>query len=781
MPVSDRYIGFLLLADSLKNTKMIGWAHAGPPEDRNETVDRPERMSTEDRAHGGDSSPAEWRQIVDSAVDTAIISTDREGRVVTWSAGATRLLGWTEAEMRGRSLECLFTERDRSRGQLASEMQDAVQQGRGGGEEGWRVRNDGTTFWAVGEMSPIRDAGGRHVGYVKVVRDRTQQRADEQALREQTRTLEILNRVGSALAVQADLHQLVQIITDAGVELTGAEFGAFFSNVSNSAGESYLLHTLSGLPREKFERFPMPRNTAVFGPTFKGEGTVRSDDITADPRYGHNAPYRGMPEGHLPVRSYLAVPVISRSGAVIGGLFFGHALPGMFSARSESSLAGLASEAAVALDNARLTESLQRELEERKRAELALREFNASLEQQIAERTRQIEAQADALRQSQKMEAVGQLTGGVAHDFNNLLQIIMANLELIRRSVASDTARALRAVDAGLNGAKAAAALTQRLLAFARRQPLDPKLINLNVLINGMSDLLHRTLGEPIEIENVLGAGLWQVEVDANQLENTIINLAVNSRDAMQDGGRLTIETANSRIDEAYASANPEAIPGQYVMLSVSDTGLGMDAQTASRAFEPFYTTKPVGQGTGLGLSQVYGFVKQSGGHIKIYSEVGIGTTIRIYLPRVIADRGNESETLSSSLPPPQAHRERVLVVEDHEDVRVQSVESLRELGYLVFEAADARSALRLLEQQQGDIHLLFTDVVLPGGISGAQLAAEATARWPKLRVLFTTGYARNAIVHHGRLDAGVQLLTKPFSFDELASKVRDVLEAFQA
>ena len=296
-----------------------------------------------------------------------------------------------------------------------------------------------------------------------------------------------------------------------------------------------------------------------------------------------------------------------------------------------------------------------------------------------------------------------------------------------------------------------------------------------------MSDLLHRTLGEPIDIENVLGAGLWQVEVDANRLENAIINLAVNSRDAMREGGRLTIETANSRIDEAYASANPEAIPGQYVMLSVSDTGLGMDAQTAGRAFEPFYTTKPVGQGTGLGLSQVYGFVKQSGGHIKIYSEVGMGTTIRIYLPRVIADRGNESEIIPSSLPPSKAHRERVLVVEDHEDVRVQSVESLRELGYLVFEAADARSALRLLEQQQGEIDLLFTDVVLPGGISGAQLAAEATARWPKLRVLFTTGYARNAIVHHGRLDAGVQLITKPFSFDELASKVRDVLEALQA
>ena len=735
-------------------------------------------MSLQDASDGGDLSPGEWRQIVDSAVDTAVISTDRDGRVITWNAGASRLFGWTEAEMRGRSLDCLFTEADRSIGRLAGEMRDAARTGRGGGEEGWRVRKDSTTFWAVGEMSPIRDARGEHVGFVKVVRDRTQQRESEQALREETRALEILNRAGSALAAETDLHRLVQIITDAGVELTGAEFGAFFYNVLDSAGESYMLYTLSGVPREKFEKFPMPRNTAVFGPTFTGQGIVRSDDITADPRYGHNAPHHGMPEGHLPVRSYLAVPVISRSNEVIGGLFFGHATTGMFTDRSERSLSGLAAEAAVALDNARLSESVQRELDERKRAEVALRELNATLEQQIGERTREIEEQAAALRQSQKMEAVGQLTGGVAHDFNNLLQVIMANLELIRRLLAPDQSRALRAVAAAMNGTKGAAALTQRLLAFARRQPLDPKPIHLNALVNGMSELLHRTLGETVDIETVLAAGLWQVEADANQLENTIINLAVNSRDAMPEGGRLTIETANSHIDAVYASANPEAVAGQYVMLSVSDTGLGMDAQTVGRAFEPFFTTKPVGQGTGLGLSQVYGFVKQSGGHVKIYSEVGIGTTIRIYLPRLIAGRGDPGDQSSASSAPDKAQQERILVVEDHEDVRAQSVASLRELGYVVFEAVDARAAVRVLEQEQGEMNLLFTDVVLPGGVSGAELAAQARARWPTLRVLFTTGYARNAIVHQGRLDAGVHLLTKPFSFDELASKVRDVLEA---
>jgi len=735
-------------------------------------------MSTGDRPSSGQLAPEEWRQIVDSAIDTAIISTDQDGHVVTWNAGASRLLGWSEREMRGRSLECLFTEADRIAGRLANEMRSALEEGRGGGDEGWRVRKDGSTFWAVGEMTPIRDSRGRHVGYVKVLRDRTRQRDAELALREETRVLEILNRVGSSLAVETDADRLVQIITDAGVEITGAEFGAFFYNVLNSAGESYMLYTLSGVPRERFEGFPMPRNTAVFAPTFNGEGIVRSDDITQDPRYGHNAPHHGMPEGHLPVRSYLAVPVISRRNQVIGGLFLGHGSPGVFSAKSERSLSGLAAEAAVALDNARLSESVQRELEERRRAEVALRDLNATLEQQIAERTRQIEMQADALRQSQKMEAVGQLTGGVAHDFNNLLQVIISNLELVRRSLAPDAARALRAVNAAVNGAKGAAALTQRLLAFARRQPLDPKPINLNVLVNGMSDLLHRTLGETIDLETVLAAGLWHVEADANQLENAIINLAVNSRDAMPEGGRLTIETANSRIDEKYAADNPDAVPGQYVMLSVSDTGVGMDKHTVSRAFEPFFTTKPVGQGTGLGLSQVYGFVKQSGGHVKIYSEVGIGTTIRVYLPRLTSGSAEASAEPLLSAAFAKGQREKLLVVEDHDDVRVQSVESLRELGYLVFEAADARAAMRVLEQEQGDIHLLFTDVVLPGGISGAQLAAQATARWPTLRVLFTTGYARNAIVHQGRLDSGVHLLTKPFSFDELASKVRDVLEA---
>jgi CheY-like chemotaxis protein len=371
---------------------------------------------------------------------------------------------------------------------------------------------------------------------------------------------------------------------------------------------------------------------------------------------------------------------------------------------------------------------------------------------------------------------VGQLTGGVAHDFNNLLQVIVGNLEIVRRSVPQDSARLLRAVNAAANGARGAAALTQRLLAFARRQPLDPKPLNVNALVSGMSDLLHRTLGETIAVETVLGAGLWAIEADANQLEATLLNLAVNARDAMPEGGRLTVETANTHIDEAYVAAHGDVRAGQYVMVSISDTGTGMDANTVARAFEPFFTTKPVGKGTGLGLSQVYGFVKQSGGHVKIYSEPAMGTTVRIYLPRLLA--GVAPAPAPVARPAPAGRRdETILVVEDDEGVRQQSVESLKELGYRVLEARDGPLALQRLAEHP-EVALLFTDVVLPGGMSGAQLAAQVLALRPHLRVLFTTGYARNAIVHHGRLDPGVALLTKPYSYADLAGKIREVLDA---
>jgi PAS domain S-box-containing protein len=721
-------------------------------------------------------SAAQLRQIIDAATDTAIISIDQGGFVTSWSRGAQHIFGWTEEEMLGQKLDRLLTEEDQKLGLLAREMTDALAHGRGGGEEGWRIRKDGSRICAAGEMSPVRSEAGAVVGFTKVVRDRTAQRRAQDAAEYERRSLQILNRAGSALAIETDLGRLVQIVTDAGVELTGAEFGAFFYNLIDEAGESYMLYTLSGAPLEAFSKFPMPRNTQVFAPTFRGEGIVRSDDITRDPRYGHNAPRKGMPEGHLPVRSYLAVPVKSRSGEVLGGLFFGHAKTAVFTERSESGLAGLAAETAVAIDNARLTQAAQREIAERKRAEETLRDLNATLEQQVAERTVQLQEKEQALRQAQKMEAVGQLTGGIAHDFNNLLQVITGNLEALQRHLPPDSGRMQRAANLAMNGARRAAALTQRLLAFSRRQPLDPKPIDVNALVQGASELMHRTLGETIAIETVLGAGLWRVEVDPNELEAALLNLAVNARDAMPEGGKLTIETANIHIDQVYAANHAEVLTGQYVAICISDTGVGMAAATLNQAFEPFFTTKPVGKGTGLGLSQVYGFVKQSGGHVKIYSEVGQGTTVKIYLPRLVAEHV-AAESLANPIPAEGSAEETILVLEDDDDVRTSTVESLREIGYRVIEAHDGPSALRLLERQIR-VDLLFSDVVLPGGLTGAQVSAQARALRPGLKVLFTTGYARNAIVHHGRLDKGVHLITKPFSLNDLAAKIRDVLDA---
>jgi len=718
-------------------------------------------------------SGSQWHQIVNGATETAIISTDQQGNVTSWNTGASRLLGWTEEEMLGQSLSRIFGEEEPG-ARLNREIDDAVRHGRGGGEEGWRLRKDGSRFWAVGELSPIRD-GTKIVGFIKILRDRTAQREAEQEIHEERRALEILNRAGSVLAVETDLERLVQVVTDAGVELTGAEFGAFFYNVINTAGESYMLYTLSGVPIEAFSKFPMPRNTAVFAPTFNGDHIVRSDDITKDPRYGKNAPRKGMPEGHLPVRSYLAVPVVSRTAEVIGGLFFGHKNTAVFTERSERGLSGLAAEAAVAIDNVRLAQAAQREIEERKRAQEALQQLNETLEQQVTERTEQLRRNEDTLRQSQKMEAIGQLTGGVAHDFNNLLQVIIGNIETLQRNLPTESARLQRVARNAMTGAQRAASLTQRLLAFSRRQPLDPKPIDANVLVNGMSEMIHRTLGETISVETVLGAGLWRAEADPNELEASILNLAVNARDAMPNGGRLTLETGNAHIDESYVTAHREVLPGQYVVISVTDTGVGMDADTVAKAFEPFFTTKPVGRGTGLGLSQVYGFVKQSGGHVKIYSEVGQGTTVKLYLPRVGANPA-EGDAGEQQLLPEAGPEETVLVLEDDPDVRSYSAEILRELGYRVLEAHDGPSALRTLEQHPR-VDLLFTDVVLPGGVTGAQVAAQAKASRPRLKVLFTTGYARNAIIHHGRLDKGVQLITKPSSFNDLAGKVRDMLD----
>jgi PAS domain S-box-containing protein len=732
-------------------------------------------------------------------------------------------------------------------------------------------------------------------------------------LREEAQTLEALHRFGIAIAAELDLEKTVQVVMETARQLSGAALGAFFSNIADQHGEPHTLFALSAASREAFASFPIP-------PLSGAEGVIRSRDISSDPRFGRDSPHHRALSERSPVRSYLAAPVVSRTGELLGGLFLGHPQPDVFDIRAERAVSAVVVQAGIAVDKVRLYQAAQEEIRRRKQTEAALRESEQSLESRVIERTADLaaanerlireatkreraenrfqhlveavvdyalftldsggiisnwntgaerikgyraaeivgrhfecfytdedraagvparalataakdgkfeaegwrvrkdgtrfwasvvinvirdkrgqiigfvkitrdvterrEAQnalarsQEQLAQAQKMEGIGQLTGGVAHDFNNLLTIIIGNLETLRRVIRSrptDTENLARSAEHAMRGAQRAAALTQQLLAFSRMQPLDPGSVDVNRLVTAMSELLRRTLGEQITIETVLAGSLWQVFVDPNQLEVSIINLAVNARDAMRGGGKLTIETANVTLDEAYAASQVEVAAGEYVVLCMSDTGAGMTREVRARAFDPFFTTKDFGQGTGLGLSQVYGFVKQSGGHVKLYSEVGHGTAVKLYLPRHEAPAGPSLETELAPVAAYSAGGETILVVEDDDDVRDYTTGILRELGYKVLEAPNAAVALHIVSGSSR-IDLLFTDVGLPGGINGKHLADAARQRRPDLRVLFTSGYARNTIVHDGRLDPGVLLITKPFTYAALASKIGDAL-----
>ena len=463
----------------------------------------------------------------------------------------------------------------------------------------------------------------------------------------------------------------------------------------------------------------------------------------------------------------------------------GTVVPVLVNARERRSADGRAVSLRITVMRARDRRRYEQELlDARRRADAAtaeLRELTHTLETRVAEELTQRQEAENQLRQSQKMEAIGQLTGGVAHDFNNLLTVILGGLETIERQLATPgkdpLARIGRAVAMARQGALRAATLTARLLAFARRQPLQPKPIDASRLVTGLADLLQRTLGATIALETVAGAGLWPALADAGELENALVNLAVNARDAMPEGGRLTIETSNACLDEDYVAGVPEPLPaGHYVLIAVSDTGCGMDQIALQKAFEPFFTTKDVGKGTGLGLSQVYGFARQSGGHVRIYSEPGHGTTVKLYLPRCLDTRCVDTVAPQPENQASPRGSETVLLVEDHEDLLAYSAAVLRELGYRVLAAPDAAAGLALLGHEP-EIDLLFTDMVLPGGVDGRQLAEEARRDRPGLKVLFTSGYARNAILRNGRLETGMDLLPKPFTGEALAARVRAALD----
>lgn len=705
-------------------------------------------------------------------------------------------------------------------------------------------------------------------------------------LAEESRSLETLNRTGAELGTILDRNEAVQRVTDAGTLLTGAEFGAFFHNVVDERGESYMLYALSGVDRSHFDAFPMPRATAVFKPTFDGEGIVRSDDILADPRFGQNPPYRGMPEGHLPVRSYLAVPVMSRFGKVSGGLFFGHSEPGRFTERHERLMAGLAGQAAITLDNADLFRAAERELEVRRRteaelkasndrfraaidavqgvlwttdaqgrmegpqpgwstltgqvyeeyrgtgwstcvhpddaeatlqaweravgeqrifvfehrlrradgewrnyairavpifddrgellqwvgvhtditaqrtAESALLRLNSTLESRVVTESTERQQAESQLRQVQKMDAIGQLTGGVAHDFNNLLTPIIGGLDMLRQRLDGDE-RAQRTISIALQAASRASTLVQRLLAFARRQDLQPRPVDIAALLTGMEELVTRSIGGLVSVAFEAADDLPPAKADPNQLELAILNLAINGRDAMPDGGRITISARAENLPEDA----DDLAAGRYVRICVVDEGEGMDEVTLARAVEPFFSTKGVGKGTGLGVSMVHGLAAQSGGALRMTSAPGRGTSAEIWLP--VAEVEAAAAAAPASRHPITHGGGTVLLVDDDTLVRTGTAEMLQGFGYDVLEAASGAEALAMLRTNPGGVDVLITDFLMPG-MTGASLAQEARALVPDLPTLIITGYS-NIAEGPG---ADLPRLTKPFRQVELAAEV---------
>ena len=631
--------------------------------------------------------------LIRSVVDYAIYMLDPEGRVVSWNPGAERIKGYTPNEIIGEHFSRFYTDEDRAAGIPAKALRTALSAGRFT-TESWRVRKDGARFWAMVVIDPIYQ-NGKHVGFAKITRDMTEQRNAQLAAFESERKFRLL----------------VQGVTDYAIFMLDPDGRVTNWNAGAARIKGYAEGEIIG---EHFSRFYTQEDRDA-GLPFNALERARSAG-----RYESEG-WRVRKDGTRFWASAVIDAIQDDDGKLIGF--------------------------------AKIT----RDLTERREAQLEL------------ERSR------EQLLHSQKMEAVGHLTGGLAHDFNNMLTGISGSLELMKVRLAQGRFSDLdRYIVSAQGAASRAASLTHRLLAFARRQTLDPKPLNPNRLIANMADMVERTMGPTITVETVLGIGLWATLCDENQLENALLNLCINARDAMPDGGRLVIETTNTWIDDRCANAR-DMEPGQYVAICVSDTGIGMPADVVARAFDPFFTTKPTGQGTGLGLSMVYGFAKQSNGQARIYSEVGAGTTVRIYLPRYHGDAEEGVVEPKPAEVPKARAGETVLVVDDEPSVRMLVTEVLEELGYSAIEAADGATGLKVLRSDVR-IDLLITDVGLPGGLNGRQLADAGREGRPDLQVLFITGYADNAAISNGHLEPGMHVLTKPFAMDHLAAKIRRII-----
>jgi PAS domain S-box-containing protein len=746
------------------------------------------------------------RFLVDCIEDYAIFMLDPAGRVMSWNTGAAKIKLYSANEIIGQHFSCFYPEEDVVAGKPAMELRTAAAEGRFE-DLGWRVRKDGSRFWANVVITASRDEDGTLVGFAKITRDMTEhRRTDEQRFR---------------LIVEAAPNAMVMVNAAGRIEMVNTQAERTFGYP-----RSELLDTpVEMLVPERFRsRHPTLRGSFFGGPTARQMTTgldlygLRKDGSEVPIEIGLNP--IDMEEGRMVLASIVDISdrrqkedrlrlseerfksvfncvgdgifiVDARTGRFLevnepGARMHGYSPDELIGASIEKISSGVPpyTQREAAKAHARAIESGRSQdfdWHSKRRdgrlfwSAVTLRYASISNQDVVLAVVRDVterRAVEDQLRQAQKMEAIGQLTGGVAHDFNNLLAVMQGNLELLEESRATDPTAAELIADA-LDAANRGASLTHRLLAFSRQQQLAPSAVKVGALVTGLIGVLRRVVEESVRIETVIAPDLWTSRIDAHQLENALLNLAVNARDAMPDGGKLTIAAENAILDAEYARDYAEVIPGHYVLVSVSDTGTGMPKEVIARALEPFFTTKPVGQGTGLGLPMVYGFVKQSGGHLAIYSEQGLGTTVRLYLPEFSA------EPIASSIAAEKAllaadGEAVVLVVEDDEAVRRLQLRVLSSLQYRTLEAADGPAGLAILESG-ARVDLLLTDIVLPGGMSGPALVEVARRIRPDLKVIFVSGYAPATVKERYDLSS-VQILGKPFTRSDLARAIQDVL-----